>query len=142
MSHSQRKQSPELVAVDHVHPDHAEDISILLETAGLNPRYVDHPRHFEHITRVRGLTTTPIYVPEDEAEAARAVLADYYAQAERRFKAEMKGWWRPFIVPLAAAIALGVIVGVLTGQGPYGFAAAVIGFIVALKINASTRPAG
>jgi len=123
-----------LVAVYRTHYTHCAEIAEMLECAGLHPVFDDGPRWIT----LNDFSTTPIYVPEPEADRAREVLSKWWADSQGRMSVYLRGWWwRPLVGPFMIAVAIGILVGVLTGQFLLAMAAWLVGFILVIQFIGS-----
>jgi hypothetical protein len=120
-----------LVSVYRTHYTHCREVADILQCAGLHPVFDDGPRW----VTLNDFSSTPILVPENEAEQAREILSKWWADSQGRISVYVRGWWwRPVVVPLLIAGAIGVLVGVITGQFFNGLAAFVLAFIWTVQL--------
>ncbi len=83
-------------------------------------------------------SSTPILVPEDEADRAREILSKWWADSEARISVYLRGsWWRPVVVPFLVAVAIGVLVGIVTRQVLSGLAVWLVGFLLIIQFVGS-----
>ncbi len=120
-----------LVAIEHVNIMHVREIVAVLTNAGLHPWFDDNPRLIEVN---RDLSTTPVYVPEEEAEQARRILANWHASADDRVRAITRGWWRELMPALGLTLAIGGVTWILTRSLAESVVAAIVGFFVVLQV--------
>jgi len=127
----------ELVAVDHVSPEYAEQVAAMLRDTGFHPRYDDLPTYSldgASITR----TMQPIYVPAEEADAARRVLAAYYDEANAGMQErinQLPKWWKGLGTPFAIAAGLALVTALGSGNFIYGLGVWLVSFIILIQIR-------
>ena len=119
-----------LVAVYHIHYRRAGEIVDRLTSAGLHPKFDDGPRWS---LLYGGFSTTPIYVPEEEADLARKVVATWLAESEAK-AAAIAIRWTPLLIPGILALIIGAAVGIASGRFTSGLATFVGGFIVIIQL--------
>ena len=127
-----------LVVIDHISPLHAGDIASLLEESGFDVRYDNLPR-VSLPGHCIAPTTTPIYVPKEQAGDAQRVLSAYYAESEKRMQeriSQLPPWWKgfgKFKKPAWLAFIPGLVIAVLFQHPALFLAGWVVGFIVLLQ---------
>ncbi|MEM6257607.1 MAG: hypothetical protein AAF711_14415 [Planctomycetota bacterium] len=130
----------DLVAVDHVSPDFVEEVAALLRDGGFHPRYDDRRRLIVHNNIPTSHTRVTIYVPEDEAEQAKAVLAAYYDEHVKGYRyrmSQLPPWWDGLLGPFMIALVIGAMVGIASRNAGFGVGGWLLGFILVLKAKSS-----
>ncbi|MEM9345061.1 MAG: hypothetical protein AAGB26_00460 [Planctomycetota bacterium] len=130
-----------LVEIDQVYTEYAKDIAALLRESGFDARYDDLPR-VELTGHPIAAMTTPIYVPQEQAQDARRVLAAYYAEARAGMHeriSKLPPWWhglRKLIKPALLAIVPGVVFAIVLQEAAVFFAGWFISFpMIVLMAN-------
>jgi len=126
----------DIVVVDRVVPEYAEQIVSLLRETGLHPQYDDLPRLIVHNNTPSIQTKTAIYVPAEEAEAAKTVLAAFYEEnslQQRERLSQLPPIYKGLIKPTLMALAIGIVVAIVSRNPFYGFAAWLVSFLVAAQ---------
>jgi hypothetical protein len=126
-----------LVVVDRVSRDFVAEVAKLLSDSGLHPRYDDLPRYVLKYDIPTMHSRVRIYVPADEAERAKQILAAYYEETER-LSSERLSKLPPlhdaFVTPALVSIVLGVAVALIGSNPGYGIAAWLVSFLIAIPV--------
>lgn len=126
----------DLVVVDRVAQPYVEDVAALLADSGLHPRYDNLRRLIVHNNIPTSQAHVAIYVPADEADAARQILAAYHEESHAIFDERMQKLppvGKVFLLPGLGSFGLGVLVAIANRDPIMGLGVWLVSFILIIK---------
>lgn len=135
----------DLVVVDRVSREYVEEVAALLSEAGLHPQYDNLPRLIVHNNIPTIHSKVALYVPADEANQARQILAAYYEQChatrDERLR-QLPPLVKDFALPGLLSFGIGLLVAIANRDPIMGLGVWLIAFILIIKAMSWWRGRG